>query len=137
MTVLPAKASVKIDFRLIEGMHPDDIQIKLRTHLDSHGFDDVRVTYFEGYPAAKTPIDHPFVKIVEAANRRVFGNLVIHPTSPGSGPLYLFNKNVPMVSVGCSDHLGKAHSPNESISIENFRKAQHRIVAIMDEMSRW
>jgi acetylornithine deacetylase/succinyl-diaminopimelate desuccinylase-like protein len=137
MTVLPAKASVKIDFRLIEGMHPDDIQKKLRRHLDSHGFEDIKVTYYEGYPAAKTPIDHPFVKIVEAANKRVFGDLVIHPTSPGSGPLYLFNRYVPMVSIGCGDHLGNAHSPNESISLENFRKAQHRIVSIIDEMSRW
>jgi len=137
MTVLPARASVKIDFRLVEGMHPDDIHQKLRRHLDSHGFDDVKIGYMEGYPPAKTPISHPFVKIVETANRRVFGDLIIHPTSPGSGPLYLFNKHVPMVSVGCSDHLGNAHSPNESISLENFRKAHHRIVAIMDEMSRW
>lgn len=137
MTVLPSKASVKIDFRLVEGMHPNDIRNKLRTHLDSHGFNDVKITYVEGYPAAKTPIDHPFVKVIEAANRRVFGDLVINPTSPGSGPLYLFNKYVPMVSIGCSDYLGKAHSPNESISLENFRKAQHRIVAVIDEMSHW
>ncbi len=137
MTVLPAKASVKIDFRLVEGMHPDDVHKKLRKHLDDHGFSDVRITYFEGYPAAKTPVDHPFVSIVEKANRKVFGDLVIHVTSPGSGPLYLFNEHVPMVSVGCSDHDSRAHSPNESIVIENFRKAQHRIVWIMDEMSRW
>ena len=91
----------------------------------------------EGYPAAKTPIDHPFVKIVEKANQQVFGDLVIHPTSPGSGPLYLFNKYVPMVSIGCGDYESKAHSPNESIFIENFRKTMHRIVAVMDEMSKW
>ena len=121
MTVLPAKASVKIDFRLVEGMHPDDVRQKLRNHLDMHGFSDVKITYLEGYPAAKTPIDHPFVKIVEAANNRIFGELVIHPTSPGSGPLYLFNEYVPMVSVGCGDYLGKPHSPNESISLDYYR----------------
>lgn len=137
MTVLPAKASVKIDFRLVEGMHPDDIHKKLRKHLDQHGFSDVKVTYFEGYPAAKTPIEHPFVKIVASANKQVFGDLVVHPTSPGSGPLYLFNDYVPMVSIGCGDYLGKAHSPNESIAIDNYRRAQHRIVAIMDKMSHW
>ena len=137
MTVLPAKASVKIDFRLVEGMHPDDIHRKLRAHLDKYGFTDVKIPYLEGYPAAKTPVDHPFVKIVEKANRKVFGDLVIHITSPGSGPLYLFNEHVPMVSVGCSDHDSRAHSPNESIVIENFRKAQHRIVWIIDEMSKW
>jgi len=74
MTVLPAKASVKIDFRLVEGMHPDDIHKKLRKHLDDRGFTDIRVTYFEGYPAAKTPVDHPFVKIVNAANKKTHGH---------------------------------------------------------------
>ena len=137
MTVLPAKASCKIDFRLVEGMHPNDIHKKLRRHLDEKGFTDIRITYFEGYPAAKTPIEHPFVRVVERANQRIFGDLVIHPTSPGSGPLYLFNKHVPMVSIGCGDYESKAHSPNESIVIENFRKSMHRIVAVMDEMSKW
>jgi len=137
MTVLPAKASCKIDFRLVEGMHPDDIHKKLRKHFDDNGFTDVKITYFEGYPAAKTPVDHPFVKIVERANQSVFGEMKIHMTSPGSGPLYLFNKYVPMVSIGCGDHLSKAHSPNESIVVENYRKAMHRIVAVIDEMSRW
>ncbi|MFW9787355.1 MAG: M20/M25/M40 family metallo-hydrolase [Candidatus Thorarchaeota archaeon] len=137
MTVLPAKASCKIDFRLVEGMHPDDVHKKLRRHLDNNGFTDVKIPYLEGYPAAKTPVNHPFVKIVENANESVFGELVIHPTSPGSGPLHLFNKHVPMVSIGCGDYESKAHSPNESIVVENYRKAMHRLVAVMDEMSRW
>jgi acetylornithine deacetylase/succinyl-diaminopimelate desuccinylase-like protein len=137
MTVLPAKASCKIDFRLVEGMHPDDIYRKLRKHLDDNGFTDIKITYSEGYPAAKTPVDHPFVKIVDAANQHIFGDMVIHPTSPGSGPLYLFNKYVPMVSIGCGDYESKAHSPNESIVIDNYQKTMHRIVAVMDEMSKW
>ena len=137
MTVLPAKASCKIDFRLVEGMHPDDVFKKLRKHLDDRGFTDVKIPYREGYPAAKTPVDHPFVKIVERANQRVFGDLRIHITSPGSGPLYLFNDYVPMVSIGCGDHLSKAHSPNESILVENYRKTMHRIVAILEEMKDW
>ncbi|MFW9893342.1 MAG: M20/M25/M40 family metallo-hydrolase, partial [Candidatus Thorarchaeota archaeon] len=137
MTVLPAKASCKIDFRLVEGMHPNDVHKKLRKHLDDKGFEDVKIIYFEGYPAAKTPVDHPFVKVVEEANQRVFGDMKIHMTSPGSGPLYLFNKYVPMVSIGCGDYLSKAHSPNESIVVENYRLAMHRIVAVIDEMSRW
>ena len=137
MTVLPARASCKIDFRLVEGMHPDDIHKKLRKHLDKKGFTDIKIPYLEGYPAAKTPVDHPFVKIVEKANQRVFGDLVIHPTSPGSGPLYLFKKYVPMVSIGCGDYESKTHSPNESFVVENYRKSMHRLVAIMDEMSKW
>ncbi|MHA1929092.1 MAG: M20/M25/M40 family metallo-hydrolase [Candidatus Thorarchaeota archaeon] len=136
-TVLPAKASAKIDFRLVEDMDPDDIHAKLRQHLDSHGFEDIVIAWTEAYPAAKTPTDHPFVEIVRKANQRVFGDLHIHPTSPGSGPLYLFKDYVPMIAIGTSDVESRQHAPNESIKIENFLGAMKRIVAVMDEMSRW
>ncbi|MFX1368772.1 MAG: acetylornithine deacetylase, partial [Promethearchaeota archaeon] len=61
----------------------------------------------------------------------------VHPTSPGSGPLYLFKDYVPMVSIGVSDFDSKGHSPNESIRIENFKKGMKRLVHVIDEMGRW
>ena len=137
MTVLPAKASAKIDFRLVENKDPADILQKLRRHLDAHGFTDVKVAWSEGYAAAKTPVDHPFVDVVRRANERVFGDLRVHPTSSGSGPLYLFKEHVPMVSIGVGDVESRAHSPNESIKLDNFLKGMNRIALVMDEMSRW
>ncbi|MFW9799281.1 MAG: M20/M25/M40 family metallo-hydrolase [Candidatus Thorarchaeota archaeon] len=137
MTVLPRKASAKIDFRLVENMDPEDILEKLRKHLDSHGYADVKIAWYEGYPAAKTPIDHPFVDVVRRANERVFGGLRVHPTSSGSGPLYLFKDHVSMVSIGVGDVESRAHSPNESIKLENFQKGMKRIAFVMDEMARW
>jgi acetylornithine deacetylase/succinyl-diaminopimelate desuccinylase-like protein len=137
-TVLPAKASAKIDFRLVEGMEPEDILKKLRTHLDEKGFSDVKIAWHEGYPAAKTPVDHPFVQLIAEANRRVYGHdPVVHITSPGSGPLYLFKDKVPMVSIGCGDFFSRVHSPNESIILDNYEKTMKRIVYIVDEMTRW
>jgi len=137
-TVLPAKAMAKIDFRLVETMEPADILKKLRVHLDKHGFTDIKIAWHSGYAAAKTPVDDPFVQVVNRANKAVFGHdLVIHPTSPGSGPLYLFKEYVPMVSIGCGDFYSGAHSPNESIKLENYTLAMKRIVSIIDEMSRW
>ncbi|MFX1265224.1 MAG: M20/M25/M40 family metallo-hydrolase [Promethearchaeota archaeon] len=137
MTVLPGNASAKVDFRLVENMNPLDIQEKLRRHLDAHGFTDVKIAWSEGYAAAKTPVDHPFVDVVRRANEKVFGELRVHPTSSGSGPLYLFKDHVPMVSVGVGDVESRAHSPNESIKVENFFKGMNRIALIMDELSRW
>ncbi|MFX0054530.1 MAG: M20/M25/M40 family metallo-hydrolase [Promethearchaeota archaeon] len=137
MTVLPGKASAKIDFRLVEGMDPEDIRRKFRKHLDDHGFSDIKFLWYEGYPAGKTPVDHPFVDVVRRANAKVFDKLRVHPTSPGSGPLYIFKDYVPMVSIGVSDFDSKGHSPNESIKIENFRKGMLRLVYLIDEMGRW
>jgi acetylornithine deacetylase/succinyl-diaminopimelate desuccinylase-like protein len=137
-TVLPAKAMAKLDFRLVEKMDPEDIQMKLRRHLDNHGFTDVKIAWYDGYPAAKIPIDHPFVGLVNRANKKVYGHdLVLHVTSPGSGPLYLFSEHVPMVSIGCSDFDSRAHSPNESIAIDDYRLAMHRYAVLIDEMGGW
>ncbi len=137
-TVLPAKAFAKIDFRLVEHMDPEDILQKLRRHLDRHGFTDIKIAWYDGYPAAKTPVDHPFVEIVNRANLRIFGHsLIIHPTSPGSGPLYLFKDLVPMVSIGCGDYNSRAHSPNESILLDNFLNSTKRVAVLLDEMARW
>jgi acetylornithine deacetylase/succinyl-diaminopimelate desuccinylase-like protein len=137
-TILPAKASAKVDFRLVEGMDPEDILRKLRAHLDMNGFSDVKIAWHEGYPAAKTPVDHPFVGLVKRANRRAFGHdPVVHVTSPGSGPLYLFKNQVPMVSIGCGDFFSRVHSPNESIIIDNYVNSMKRTVYLVDEMARW
>ncbi|MFQ5834069.1 MAG: M20/M25/M40 family metallo-hydrolase [Candidatus Thorarchaeota archaeon] len=137
MTVLPGKASAKIEFRLVENMDPEDILQKLRKHFNSQGFADVKIAWYEGYPAAKTPVDHPFVDVVKRANARVFGDLRIHPTTAGSGPLYLFKDHVPMVSIGVGDVKSRGHSPNESIKLDNFQKGTKRIALVMHEMGHW
>lgn len=138
MTVLPARASAKIDFRLVENQHPKEILKKLRRHLDNHGFTDIKIAWHEGYPAAKTSVDHPFVKIIAKANEIIYGHRIrVHPTSPGSGPLYLFKEHVPMVSIGVGDYSSRVHSPNESITIDNFIKSIKRITIIINEMGKW
>jgi len=137
-TVLPAKAVAKVDFRLVRDMDPEKVLASLRRHLDSKGFGDVKIAWHEGYPAAKTPIDHPFVGMVLRASQKAFGHdPVIQITSPGSGPLHLFKDFVPMVSTGCGDFTSRVHSPNESIRLDLFEKTMERIAYLMDEMSRW
>jgi acetylornithine deacetylase/succinyl-diaminopimelate desuccinylase-like protein len=136
-TVLASKASAKVDIRLVEDMNPEDIIRKLRTHLDSRGFTDVKIAWYEAYPAAKTSPDHPFVQIVSKANQIVFGHkLILHPTSPGSGPMYLFKDYLPTVGVGCTDHDARIHAPDESIRIDYFVKDMKRIAVIIDEMGQ-
>ncbi|MFX1512260.1 MAG: M20/M25/M40 family metallo-hydrolase [Promethearchaeota archaeon] len=136
-TVIPAEASAKVDFRLVSDQDPDDILSKLRQYLDTKGFNDVTIPWHEGYPAAKTPISHPFIDVVKRATQAVFGQeLRIHITSAGSGPLYLFKDLVPMVSVGCADFDSRGHAPNESVSLDLFFLDIKRQAAIFEEMGR-
>ena len=61
-TVLPHMATAKMDSRLPPGLDPDEHLAKIRRHLDEGGFDDVILRKSEGYPAASTSVDDPFVQ---------------------------------------------------------------------------
>ncbi len=71
-TVQPAFASAKVDFRLVPNQMPQDILKKLRAHLDAEGFEDVKIEFLGGEPAARTDPDDPFVKIVVDTAEDVF-----------------------------------------------------------------
>ena len=47
-TVLPARASAKVDFRLVPDQTPEVVVEQLRAHLDAQGFQDVQVDYLGG-----------------------------------------------------------------------------------------
>ncbi|MEM2141995.1 MAG: M20/M25/M40 family metallo-hydrolase, partial [Candidatus Thorarchaeota archaeon] len=135
-TVLPASAAAKLDFRLVSGMSPAKTLERIRRHLDRNGHDDIRIAWHEGYPAAKTRPDHPFVEVVRKATTMAFGHEpIVHPTHPGSGPLYLFADYVPMVSVGCGNFGSRVHSPNENITVDDFLRSMKRTVYVIESMS--
>ncbi len=46
--MLPAKASAKVDFRLVPNQTPQEVLEKLRAHLDKQGFTDVQIKFMGG-----------------------------------------------------------------------------------------
>ncbi len=138
-TVLPAEASAKIDFRLVPNQTPQKVLKQLRTHLDEHGFSDVEITFLGGNPPAKTDPDHPAVQIAVEAARDVYEKPTrVIPMIGGSGPNFIFQKylGVPIISSGAGDSEGRAHAPNESISLDMYVKgAKHfaRILKLLGE----
>ncbi|MBL8102002.1 MAG: M20/M25/M40 family metallo-hydrolase, partial [Anaerolineales bacterium] len=90
-TVQPAFASAKVDFRLVPNQMPQDILKKLRAHLDAQGFDDVKIEFLGGEPAARTNPDDPFVKMVVNTAEDVYdAKMEVVPMIGGSGPNYPF-----------------------------------------------
>ncbi len=119
-TVQPARASAKVDFRLVPNQKPDDILKKLRTHLDAQGFSDVKIEFLGGEPAARTDPDDPFIKIVLDASAEIYGApMEIVPMVGGSGPNYPFvhDLKLPVATMGLGYPDTRAHAPNESASI--------------------
>jgi acetylornithine deacetylase/succinyl-diaminopimelate desuccinylase-like protein len=134
-TVLPARASAKIDFRLVPDQDPDEIILLLRDHLDEQGFPDVEISYLDGEKAARTDPDDPFIQLVVESAREVYGvPQRIEPMSGGSGPNrpFIHDLGLPVATAGLGYPEGNVHAPNENIRIDLFEKAIKHTARIMD-----
>ena len=123
-TVLPSKASVKIDFRLVPGMIPSRQLARLKKHLRDKGFGDVHVQMIHGEAASRTPVSDPFVSVVKRAADKSFGRSITSISSAGTGPMYSFSKvlKAPCISIGSTYVYARIHSPNEFARIDFLRK---------------
>jgi acetylornithine deacetylase/succinyl-diaminopimelate desuccinylase-like protein len=137
-TVLPSKAVVKIDFRLVPKMDPKKQLTRLKRHLKEKGFGDVQVRMIHGEAASRTKISDPFVEIVKKAADESFGKSIVSVSSAGTGPMYSFSKilKAPCISVGSTYVYSRIHSPNEFARIDLLRKTTKCICKIMRTFSR-
>jgi acetylornithine deacetylase/succinyl-diaminopimelate desuccinylase-like protein len=135
-TVLPARASAKVDFRLVPDQTPKEVLRKLRAHLDAQGFADVKIHFLGGEPAGRTDPDHPFVKLVVDAAEPVYGmKMAMVPMIGGSGPNHAFihELNVPVVCAGLGHPGTQAHAPNENLRVDLYAKHAKHMARVMVE----
>lgn len=138
-TVQPAKASAKVDFRLVPDQHPQDVLKKLRAHLDAEGFSDVQVTFLGGEPPARTDPDDPFIKIVVDSASEVFGQpMEIVPMVGGSGPNHPFvhDLGLPVATAGLGYPDTRAHAPNENIRLDLYVKHAKHMARVIKEFAK-
>jgi acetylornithine deacetylase/succinyl-diaminopimelate desuccinylase-like protein len=137
-TVLPARASAKVDFRLVPDQDPEQVLLALRRHLDDQGFPDVEITYLGGEHPARTDPAHPFVELVVKTAEPVYGvPMRIVPMIGGSGPNHVFihTLNLPVVSAGLGYPDTQAHSPNENIRLDLYLKHARHVARIIQAFS--
>lgn len=135
-TVLPARASAKVDFRLVPDQAPKDILAKLRAHLDAHGFTDVKITDLGGDAPARTDPDHPFIQLVVAAAEEVYEKpMTLIPMTGGSGPNHPFVHvlKLPVATAGLGYPDTKAHAPNENIRLDLYLKHARHMARVVRE----
>lgn len=138
-TVLPARASAKVDFRLVPDQDPDDIRNKLRTHLDEHGFSDVQITDLGGDPPARTDPDDPFVQLVAKVAEDVYETpMQLVPLVGGSGPSHPFvhDLRLPVATAGLGYPDTKAHAPNENIRVDLYLKHARHMARVIEEFAK-
>lgn len=114
-TVLPHRATAKIDARLVPNQSKDEILAKLRRHLDARGYQDLEVRLLGGGEWAQTSPDAPIVQAAVAGLRAFDIEPEVWPRNVGFFPAYLFTRpplELPFCVAGLG-HGGRAHSPDE------------------------
>lgn len=136
-TVLPSKALVKIDFRLVPKMDPLRQLSRLKRHLKDKGFGDVQVHMIHGEAASRTTLSDPFVKVVKKAADESFGTSIMSVSSAGTGPMYSFSKvlKAPCISIGSTYVYARIHSPNEFARIDLLKKTTKCMCKIIKKFS--
>jgi acetylornithine deacetylase/succinyl-diaminopimelate desuccinylase-like protein len=135
-TVIPAKASAKLDFRLVPDQDPGDILVKLQKHLIKSGFEEIYVTRYGMMWPVKISPDNPFVTLTNQTGEEVYGKpSVMIPMVGGSSPVYAFHKplgGIPVVRAGVRYWDNRSHAPNEHVRISDFMNGARHIARILD-----
>ena len=134
-TVLPARASAKVDFRLVPEQRPDQVLKGLRSYLDSQGFQDIEITYLGGEPPARTDPQDPFIQLVVNTAEPVYGQkMQIIPLIGGSGPNFPFIHylNLPIATAGVGYPGTQAHAPNENMRLDLYVKHAKHMTRVLN-----
>lgn len=118
-TILPHKATAKMDSRLVPDQNPDRALELIRAHLDANGFDDIVIRKISGYPPAQTSVEAPLVQAAIGVYNKYADDLTVSVRTTGSAPYYVFTDvlDLPMVRGGIG-HGSGAHAPDEYMVID-------------------
>jgi len=120
-TILPGRATAKIDMRLVPNQTKDDTVAKLRAHLDKRGFTDIEVNVSGGYDPTETDENSRLIKAEIATYKKAGVPVSLYPRLAGSWPGAVFTSapvSLPAGQFGLG-HGSGAHAPNEYYVIES------------------
>jgi acetylornithine deacetylase/succinyl-diaminopimelate desuccinylase-like protein len=142
-TVIPHKATAKLDIRMVPNQDGRELLGLLRRHLDKHGFSDIQITELGISDWSKCSVQESLPQAVIRAYREFGIDPEVWPMNPGTAPFYLFNRpplNLP-ICVGGLGHSGRSHAPDEYLVIDGNDKVfglagfEKSFVAIMYEFA--
>lgn len=137
-TIIPSRALVKIDIRLVADQDPDVIYQRLVDHVRRHA-PDVSVRKLGAMWPSRTSPELPVSRAVVDAVRPARGQEpVVVPALGGSLPDYVWTRllGVPSVTVPYGDPDQNNHGPNERMGVETFfagiRTSLHVLAALAE-----
>lgn len=133
-TVNPARAMVRLDFRLVPGQRPGRVLAALRRHLRASGFRDVEVVPRSAFEPGATSPASTLARAARLACRDVYGREpAVFPWAAGSSSTWYYTRvgTSALLPVGVGYTGSRIHAPNEHIRLEDARRAIKAFAALM------
>ncbi|MGB3581734.1 MAG: M20/M25/M40 family metallo-hydrolase [Roseiarcus sp.] len=126
-TVLPAKASAKVSFRLVGKQSPDRVAQSFRAFVTSRLPPDVKAEFIShaGSPAISLPVKNQALRLARRALEAEWGKPAALVGSGGSIPIvgsFKRELNMDSLLVGFALEDDRIHSPNEKYERTSFHK---------------
>ncbi len=120
-TVLPHRATAKLDFRLVPDMTRDGAVAKLKAYLAKRGYGDIEVNVSGGYDPTTTAADSALIRTMMRVYQAEGIDPIFWPRRGGSWPGFVFTGkplSLPAAHFGLG-HGQRAHAPDEYYLIES------------------
>ncbi|HTN60057.1 MAG TPA: M20/M25/M40 family metallo-hydrolase [Devosia sp.] len=135
-TVIPAKASAKISFRLVSGMDPKKIRAAFRKHVQERIPVDCAVTFTEhgGSPAITVPSDGVYLQQALAGLTGEWDKPAVITGSGGSIPVagdFKAILGMDTLLIGFAHVDDNIHSPNEKYDLDSFHRGIRSWVRVL------
>jgi len=119
-TILPEKATVKIDSRLVPNQESGKQADLVRVHLDRHGFSDIELRRLGGGDQwSQTSVKEAVVQATLAMYKEHGIEPMVWPRSAGSSPQWEFTRKLQLPAAGGAlGHGSRAHADDEYIVVD-------------------
>jgi acetylornithine deacetylase/succinyl-diaminopimelate desuccinylase-like protein len=139
-TVLPAKASAKVSFRLVGDQDPVKVREAFRAFVKARLPVDCTVEFanFADSRALQLAFDSPALNKARAALQAEWGKTAVTVGAGGSIPIVGDFKSVlgmDSIMVGFALDDDRVHSPNEKFDLKSFHKGIRSWARILDALS--
>jgi len=139
--VIPARASAKLNFRLVPQQEPDEIERLFRTHVGRVISPSVRFRIRTGLSARPVLLrwDHSVMRAAASAYQSSFDQLPVLIRSGGTIPVAALLQDVlriPTVLMGFALPDDRMHAPNERFRLPMFFRGIKTSIQFLAEMSK-
>jgi acetylornithine deacetylase/succinyl-diaminopimelate desuccinylase-like protein len=140
-TVIPAKATAKVSFRMVPNQDPDRIVESFRRFLKDNAPTGVEIELrvLSASPAIMVNPNHPAIETAARVFSQMLGKPTVFTRSGGSIPVvgdFANHLKIPTVLMGFGLPDDGLHSPNEKYRIENYYTGIMTIAHFFDEYGK-